>query len=102
MKNLLDELGFEHLPMMTEFIEELEKPAFGEYCKRKYRKLLFNGVFALKVRQYKNMITQPLKEGMFELIDMPHMTLHQSCILADDKSTIEQVINSGIELKLKP
>ena len=94
MKNLLDELGFKEcpLPMMTEFLKEALFANDHHY--------------RFGTKRYLDFITQPLTDvifdELFEQIDMPHMTLHQSCILADDKSTIEQIINSGIKLKLKP
>jgi hypothetical protein len=102
MKNLLKELGFEHLPMMTEFVSKLEEKEPHYRYTAEYPQTYNDADSFGSILGYMEFITQPLKEGMFELIDMPHMTLHQSCILADDKSTIEQIINSGIELKLKP
>jgi len=52
MNELLKELGFEHLPMLSEFVDELKAVAHGK-C------------FSMDVVKYTDFITQPLTKGMF-------------------------------------
>ena len=53
MKELLKELGFEHLPMLSEFVWSIQTQwAYGDWL---YKTTL----------DYRNFITQPLTKGMF-------------------------------------
>lgn len=54
MKELLKELGFETLPMLSEFVKVASKKDDGYYT--------MDGFLVLK---YTNFITQPLTKGMF-------------------------------------
>jgi len=61
MKQLLKELGFEHLPMLSEFVAVWQMPENKVKIPKEYRLLMFER----NVIDYTLFITQPLTKGMF-------------------------------------
>ena len=150
MKELLKELGFEHLPMLSEFVDECDSLNYDE-CDDPSE--TFNEYFTRYVSDYSDFITQPLTKGMFVPCDLEGNVLEEPIQCYSDvkhdltkcagyrvgdceceqyqqakervlfdldkcdncteirntlidsfvvKFTIEQAINSGVKLKLKP
>lgn len=117
MKTLLKELGFEYLPMMTKFIDEVSP--LGRYSDKKCLH---------HICKYRTLISKPLTKGMFISCDEKEDVLFENKIkgypntmverfsedfegkevyTVDNGSwneyyyTIEQAINNGVELCLK-
>ena len=73
MQKLLDELGFEHLPMMTEFLKEFGSRTQGVNNAPKYSEY-----------KYMDFITQPLTKGMFVPTDKEGNVLEKPKELTED------------------
>lgn len=75
MKALLKDLGFEHLPMLSEFVEKTSDGIFLDIFLSNKLDWVKCGnpkdthKFACKVRTYQQFITQPLKRGQFVACD---------------------------------
>ena len=130
MKQLLKELGFEHLPMLSEFVAVWQMPENKVKIPKEYRLLMFER----NVIDYTLFITQPLTKGMFVpcvdgvVIDEP--ITEDNIIFSDEQyqqakervlfetdsnisaifckvngkqryQTIEQAINAGVKLTPK-
>jgi len=86
MKELLKELGFEHLPMLSEFVNKSV--------------LDFDLSELDSIVRYSLFITQPLTKGIEDgLIEVEkgYKLLYE----VYEDGTIEQAINAGVKLKLK-
>ena len=109
MKEQIKELGFEHLPMLSEFVDKIKTDGL------RYR-VTIEGVGTTDnnitnnlqaIIQYCDFITQPLtKEVCYEfeyIISIGGKHLRNKGIWSHLKQfkTIEQAINAGVKLKLR-
>jgi len=63
MKELLKELGFEHLPMLSEFVESVRMNNSGSPFPEEQAEI--DSKELVSIFKYCNFITQPLTKGMF-------------------------------------
>ncbi|MFT5450608.1 MAG: hypothetical protein ACI9N9_000085 [Enterobacterales bacterium] len=106
MKEIIEKLGFEELPMMTTFIDKLETYLYEKTKDYDDPDIVHNGMFNKEVNNYRDDITQPLTVETCELLIVSYsvFSITGDALLSELEGkyeTIEQAINAGVKLKLK-